>query len=273
VADVVSLISAGLLDIDGDELYAHTNIYKYLFRSTSWLSKATLLGAQITVVGKDIEVFYRAVHLLDYAVLRGGVSLLLLLCSPMFQDRGEREIEENIRSSSRWRCIVSRGYSLQHNTLPAPGIGVVMTHRGRTVRLDCGWRDTILTTRRRQGGRATMYFNLHGKEGIDRSVHSTNGYGNLNRVVSIYGEQGMHAVDYEETVSASIVGYGFTVIPYDEVVKSRILSTSRSVVRVEARDWSRDYAQSDAHIEAYAHYMGNKVAFTRSRWIDSTRDR
>lgn len=71
-----------------------------------------------------------------------------------------------------------------------------------------------------------------------------------------------------------MIGYDFTVIPYDEANEARILGTSTNVVRLNARDWySDDAAQFDMHIEAYTHHMGNKVAIRTNSWLmDSSRN-
>lgn len=81
--DVVSLVLAARITTTAWERSKYLNLFRYIFSDDIWVERIKESGGTVSVIGKDIRRFYRALYTWDYHALNDKINLLLGVKQPM----------------------------------------------------------------------------------------------------------------------------------------------------------------------------------------------
>jgi hypothetical protein len=149
--DVVSLVLAARITTTAWERSKYLNLFRHMFSDDIWMEKMKKSGGTVSVVGKDIRRFHRALRTWDYHTLNDKMNLLLVVKQPMLTPQAHFQENGNLLDNIDGTCLWTTGFTVGPTICKRSNadsenleVYVMFTNRNIRIALNAEWTNRLL---------------------------------------------------------------------------------------------------------------------------------
>jgi len=159
--DVVSLVLAARITTTAWERSKYLNLFRHIFSDDIWVERMKESGGTVSVIGKDIRRFHRALRTWDYHALNDKMNLLLVVKQPMLTPQARFQENGNLLDNIDGTCLWTTGFTVGPTICKRSNtdsenleVYVMFTNRNIRIALNAEWTNRCIN------GHSDLYFVL-----------------------------------------------------------------------------------------------------------------